>query len=165
MKHKLTSKLKALRNCCDGCGENEIKKLQGLWVHIAVDYLLNPIERRVKWISRPISYFIQYRRIKEVCDLVGRLVSCNASNNFVYKPLMELYACLKSVLNDSEVIYYYCILEKILQWLDELRDNLRITRKTNLKDSLPNDVDLDGVLTKIRKVLVEIRVEGRNPGG
>jgi hypothetical protein len=34
--------------------------------------------------------------------------------------------------------------------LDELRDNLRITRKTNLKDSLPTEVDLDGVLTQIR---------------
>ncbi len=46
-----------------------------------------------------------------------------------------------------------------------MRDNLRITRKTNLKDSLPTEVDLDGVLTQIRKVLVEIRVEGRNLGG
>ena len=49
--------------------------------------------------------------------------------------------------------------------MDELCDNLRITRKTNLKDFLPTDVDLDGVLTQIRKVLVEIRVEGRNLGG
>lgn len=165
VKHKLTSKLKALRNCYSECGEDEVKKLQGLWVHIAVDYLLNPIVKRVKWISRPISYFIQYSRIKEVCDLVRRLVSCNASNNFIYKPLMELYACLRSVLDDSEVLHNYCILEKILQWLDELCDNLRITRKTNLKDSLPTGVDLDGVLTQIRKLLVEIRVEGRNLGG
>lgn len=164
VKHRLTSKLKAIRNCHGGCGEDEIKKLQGIWVHIAVDYLLNPIERRVKWISRPISYFVQYRRIKEVCDLVRRLVSCNASDNFVYKPLMELYACLRSVLDDSEVFHYYCILDKILQWLDELCDNLRITRKTNLKDSLPTDVDLDSLLTQIQKVLVEIRVESRKLG-
>ena len=63
VKHRLTSKLKALRNCHGGCGEDEIKKLQGIWVHIAVDYLLNPIERRVKWTSRPISYFVQYRNL------------------------------------------------------------------------------------------------------
>ncbi len=52
-----------------------------------------------------------------------------------------------------------------MQWLDELCYNLRITRKTDLKDCLPTDVDIDGVLTQIRKVLVEIRVEGRNLGG
>ncbi len=97
------TKLKALRNCHSKCGEDETNKLQGLWVHIAVDYLLNPIERRVKLISRTISYFVQYSGIKEVCDLVRRLVSCNASNNFIYKPLMELYACLRSVLDYTEV--------------------------------------------------------------
>lgn len=166
VKHKLTSKLKALRNGDGESGEDKdgIKKLQGRWVHIAVDYLLHPIEKGIKWISRPISYFIQYRRIKEVYDLVRRLVSWNASNNFVYKPLMELYACLKSVLEDTIVFYYYCLLEKTLQWLDELRDILRISRKTNLKDSLPTDVDLNKIIAKIKGVLVRIRVESRELG-
>lgn len=162
VKHKLTSKLKALRN--SKSGEDKIKKLQGVWVHIAVDYLLNPIEKGVKWMSRPISYLVQYRRIKEVSDLVKRLISCNASNHFVYGPLMELYAGLRSVLEDYTVAHYYCILEKILQWMDELRDNLRITRKTNLKDSSPIDIDFDDVLVKIKRALVKMRVESRNLG-
>ena len=116
VKNKFTSKLKALRNGGEGSGGSGdwIKKLQGRWVHITVDYPRYPIERSVKWISRPISYFIQYCRIKEVCDLVKRLVSWNASNNFFYKPLMELYAGLKSVLEDPIVFDYYCLLEKTL---------------------------------------------------
>lgn len=162
VKHKLTSELKALRN--SESGVEDIKKLQGLWIHIAVDHLLDPIEKGVKWMSRPISYLIQYRRIKEVCDLVKRLVFCNASNNFVYGPLMELYVSLKSVLGDSTVINYYCILEKILQWMDELRDYLRISRKNNLKDSSPNDIDIDDVLVKIKMALVKMRVESRKLG-
>ena len=162
VKHKLTSKLKALRN--SGSEVDDIKKLQGRWVHIAVDHLLYPIERGVKWMSRPISYLVQYDRIKEVHGLVGRLVLCNASNHFVYRPLMELYACLKSVIEDSTVVHYYCILEKILQWMDELRDHLRISRKTNLKDSLPIDISIENVLTKIKRALVKMRLESHKLG-
>ena len=162
VKHKLTSKLKSLRN--SETEEDEIKNLQGIWVHIAVDYLLYPIERGIKWISRPISYFVQYRRIKEVYNLAKRLIFCNASNNFIYKPLMELCALLKSILEDSTVVHYYCILEKILQWMDELRDNLRVTRKINLKDSLPVDVDIDEILIKIRGGFVNMRSESRKLG-
>jgi hypothetical protein len=159
VRHKLTSKFKALRNENSGSGVNEIKKIQDRWIHIAVDHLLHPIEKHVKWIRRPIAYFIQYQRIKEVCDLVKRLISCNASNNFVHKPLMELYASLKSVLEDSRVFEYFCILEKILQWLDKLRDHLRITRENNLKDSLPTGIKLEDVLTEIKEVLLKIRME------
>jgi Transposase, Mutator family len=159
VRHKLTSKLKALRNENSGSEVNEIKKIQDRWIHIAVDHLLHPIEKHVKWIRQPISYFIQYRRIKEVYDLVKRLISCNASNNFVHKPLMELYASLKSVLEDAKVFEYSCILEQILQWLDELRDHLRITRKNNLKDSLPIDIKFEDILTKIKEVLLKIRIE------
>ena len=160
VRYKLTSKFKALRNENSGSGVNEIKKILDRWIHIAVDHLLHPIEKHVKWIRQPISYFIQYRRIKEVCGLVKRLISCNASNNFVHKPLMELYASLKSVLEDSKVLEYFCVLEKILQWLDESRDHLRITRENNLKDSLPTDIKLDDVLPKIKEVLRKIRMEG-----
>jgi hypothetical protein len=159
VRHKLTSKFKALRNENSGSGVNEIKKIQDRWIHIAVDHLLHPIEKHVKWIRRPIAYFIQYRRIKEVYDLVKRLISCNASNNFVHKPLMELYASLKSVLEDSRVFEYFCVFEKILQWLDKLRDHLRITRENNLKDSLPTGIKLEEVLTEIKEVLLKIRME------
>ncbi len=121
VKHRLTPRLRALRNT--GSGDSDIKKLQQRWVHIAVDYLLYLVEKHVKWISRPISYIVQYYRIKEVSNLVSRLIRCNASNYFVYKPLMELHTCLMDVMNDSEVFRHYHILNKTLEWLDELRDN------------------------------------------
>ncbi len=59
---------------------------------------------------------------------------------------------------------YFRILEKILQWLDELRDNLRITRKNNLKESLPIDIELDDILAKIKELLLKIRTESRKLG-
>ncbi|MDD1745884.1 MAG: transposase [Candidatus Methanoperedens sp.] len=159
VKHKLTSKLKSLRYENNGSGDSMIKRIQDRWIHIAVDHLLFPVEKRVKWMRRPISYFIQYRRIKIVGDLVKRLVHCDASNNFVHKPLMELHESLKSVLEDSKVFEYFSIMEKVLQWLDELRDNLRITRQNNLNDSKPTDFELDEVLIKINEVLLKIRTE------
>jgi len=73
---------------------------------------------------------------------------------------MELHESLKSVLEDSKVLEYFSIIEKVLQWLDELRDNLRITRENNLKDSKPKDNELDDVLIKIKEVLLKIRTEG-----
>jgi len=161
VKHRLTLRLRALRNA--GSGDSDIKKLQQRWVHIAVDYLLYPVEKHVKWISRPISYIVQYYRIEEVSSLVNRLIRWNASNYFVYKPLMVLHTCLRDVLNDSEVFRHYCILDKALEWLDELRDNLRLSRKTNLKDFTPSDIDQ--VTKNIRAVLARICVEGQELGG
>jgi len=159
VKHKLTSKLKLLRYENIGSGDSVIKRIQDRWIHIAVDHLLHPLEKHVKWIRHPISYFTQYRRIKIVGDLVERLVQCDASNNFVHKPLMELHESLKSVLEDPRVLDCFSILEKILQWLDELRDNLTITRKNNLMDSKPNDIELDKIMMKIEEVLLRIRRE------
>jgi hypothetical protein len=163
VKHRLTSKLRALRNA--ESGDTDLKKLQQRWVHIAVDYLLYPVEKPVKWISRPVSYIAQYYRIREVSNLVNRLIRWNASNYFVYKPLTNLNTCLMDVLNDSEVFRHYCILDKTLEWLDELRDNLRISRKTNLKDCAPSDIDIDAVSKNIRAVLARICVEGQGLGG
>jgi len=162
VKHKLTSKLKALRN--SETEEDEIKNLQGLWVHIAVDHLLYPIERGIKWMSRPISYFIQYRRIKEVYDLAKRLIFCNASNDFMCRPLMELHSLLRFILEDFTLFHHYCVLEKILQWMDELRDNLRVTRNINLKDSLPIDLDIRDILAKMEGRFVSMRMESRKLG-
>jgi len=159
VKHNLTSQLKSLRYENNESGDSVIKIIQDRWIHIAVDHLLHPIEKHVKWMRRPISYFIQYYRIKTVSDLVQRLIYCDASNNFVHKPLMELHESLKSVLEDSKVLEYFSIMEKVLQWLDELRDNLRITRKNNLKDSKPIDIELDEILIKIKEVLLKIRME------
>ncbi|MBU3928843.1 MAG: transposase [Bacteroidetes bacterium] len=161
VKHNLTSQLKSLRYENNESGDSIIKRIQDRWIHIAVDHLLFPVEKHVIWMRRPISYFIQYRRIKTVGVLVQRLIYCDASNNFVHKPLMELHESLKSVLEDSKVIEYFSIMEKVLQWLDELRDNLRITRNNNLKDSKPIDIELDGILIKIKEVLLKIRMESR----
>jgi len=52
-------------------------------------------------------------------------------------------------------------LDKTLKWLDELRDTLRISRKTNLKDSTPGDIDLEEVTSNIKAVLAKICDEGR----
>ena len=163
VKHGLTRRLRAFRNA--ESGDNDMEMLQQRWVHIAVDYLLYPIEKHVKWISHPISYIVQYYRIREVSNLVNRLIRWNASNQFVYKPLMDLNTCLRSVLEDSEVFKYYCLLDKTLEWLDELRDNLRLSRRTNLKDTPPDDIDLEEVLMNIRAVLARISEESRELGG
>jgi hypothetical protein len=163
VKHRLTRRLRALRNA--ESGDSDMKKLQQRWVHIAVDYLLYPIEKHVKWISHPISYIVQYYRVREVSNLVSRLIRWNASNQFVYKPLMDLNTCLKSVLEDSEVFKYYRLMDKTLEWLDELRDNLRLSRRTNLKDTSPDDIDLEVITKNIRVVLARISEESRELGG
>ena len=80
------------------------------------------------------------------------------------KPTDRLHTCLRDVLNDSEVFRHYHILDKTLKWLDELRDNLRISRKTNLKDSTPGDIDLEEVTSNIKAALAKICEEGRELG-
>jgi hypothetical protein len=46
-----------------------------------------------------------------------------------------------------------------------LRDNLRLSRKTNLKDFTPSDIDIEEVTKNIRAVLARICVEGQELGG
>lgn len=164
VKHKLTSRLRAFRKSKIDY-DDDLKNLEYCWVRVAVDYLLYPIEKHIKWISRPISYIVQYYRIKEVSNLVSRLISWNTSNNVVHESLVGLDECLRSVLDDSQVFYYYSILDKTLEWLDELRDNLRISRETNLKDFLSEDIEFEGVLKSIRELLSRISEEGRELGG
>ena len=46
-----------------------------------------------------------------------------------------------------------------------MRDNLRLSRKTNLKDFTPSDIDIEEVTKNIRAVLARICVEGQELGG
>ena len=161
VKHKLTSMLREFRKSKMDY-DDDLKNLEHCWTHVAVDYLLYPIEKHIKWISRPISYIVQYYRIKEVSNLVSRLISWNTSNNVVHKSLTGLDECLRSILDDSQVFYYYySILDKTLEWLDKLRDNMRISRETNLKDFSSEDIEIKGVMNSIRELLSRISEEGR----
>jgi hypothetical protein len=163
VKHKLRAKLSEIRTSDNVC--NDKVALEQRWAHIAVDYVLYPVEKRVKWISRPIAYYIQYCRIKEVDILVSRLIYDNMSKNFVCGPVMYLDTCLKSVLEDRDVIKNHSLIYWVLKWLDELRDHLRISRATHLKDSSPEGVDLEGVERDIKGILAKISKEGREIGG
>ncbi len=163
VKHKLTPKLKALRS--NKHQFNEIIDLEERWVHVAVDYLLYPVEKHIKWISLPIAYFVQYRRVKEIYGYVKRLIELNASKNLFCKPLVDLKACLKSVLDDPNVVCFYSLLEKTLEWLDKLREQLQITRKNHLKDNHQDETDIETVKKNVKEILNSIHNEGKDLGG
>ncbi|MCK4614105.1 MAG: hypothetical protein KAU14_04810 [Thermoplasmata archaeon] len=163
VKHKLTSKLRGLRY--SGSELNKIGGLEQRWIHIAVDYLLYPIEKRFKWLSRPIAYLIQYRRIKEIYGYVRRIIIFNASNNRFYKPIMDLNTSLRSILEDKNVLNSYCLIERTLRWLDELREELHVSRKGHLKDKPSKKIDIEKVKEDVTNILKKIRREGRELGG
>ena len=163
VKHKLASGLRKLRVVENI--DNPIKELQQRWIHIAVDYLVYPIEKQIKWMSKPITYYIQYLRIAEVSCLVRRLVLWNASKNCFYKPLVELDTCLKSVLGDKTVTRRYHIIKKTLEWLDVLCEQLQISRDGHLKDMPSNEIEIETVKENINKILKNIRKEARELGG
>jgi len=163
VKHKLTPKLKALRSNkrqFDG-----IIDLEERWVHIAVDYLLHPVEKHLKWISLPIAYFVQYHRVKEIYSYVKRLIRLNTSKNLFCTPLMDLEKCLKPVIDDPKASRFYNVLEKKLEWLDKLREQLRITRKNHLKDKPQDETDIETVKKDVRGILNSIHNEGKDLGG
>ena len=161
--HNFTSKIRDLRTVM--WTDMSHKNLQKLWVHIAVDYLLHPVVKRTKWLSCPIFYYIQYIRIKEISDLVRRLILSNATNLFVCQPVMELDKFLKEILEDSEVSCNFDLVQRTLGWLDDLRTHLRITRTNHLKDSLPMVDNFDATLKDIKNTLARIVKEGKELGG
>lgn len=163
VKHKIASKLKALRS--NKRQFDNITDFEGMWVHIAVDHLLYPVEKHIKWISRSIAYFAQYRRAKEIYRYVQRMIEYNESTNLFCKPLMDLEASLKSVLDDLKVVRVYGLLEKTLEWLDKLREQLRISRKDHLKDNPPDEIDIEIVKEDAKEILSTIHDEGEGLGG
>ena len=158
-----TSKIRDLRTVL----RTEIphKNLQNLWVHMAIDYLLHPVVKRAKWLSCPISYYIQYIRIKEISDLINRLIFSNAKNLFVCQSVMELNKFLKQILEDSEVSCNFDQVQRTLGWLNDIRTQLGITRTNHLKDSLPIVANFDATLKDIKNTLDRIVMEGKELGG
>jgi len=159
VKHKFTSALKGLREVNEDKSDDVIKKLQRRWAHIAADYLLHPLKKRVKWISCPISYYVQYCRVKEVAVFVRRIIRCNASHNLICSEVMELDKCLKSILEDSEITRSSYRLQRTMNWLDDLRNHLRVTRENHLKDVPPEEVSLEDCKKNIKNKLAEILQE------
>jgi len=162
VKHRVTSSLKVLRG--DGTVVDDIKGLQRRWVHVIVDYLVYPLGGRVKWLSRSISYYVQYRRVKEVAVLVRRIILCNAGHNFICCEVLELDRCLRSILEDSKITHLGYLLQRTMEWLDDLRDHLRITRENHLKDSPPGEISLEDCKKNILEELAKILQEGKELG-
>jgi len=162
VKHKFTSGLKVLRG--DGTVVDDIASLQRRWVHVIVDYLVYPLDGRVKWLSRSISYYEQYRRVKEVTVLVRRIILCNAGHNFICREVMELNICLLSILEDPKITHMGYLLQKTMGWLNDLRNHLRVTRENHLKDFSQGEISLEDCKKNIRKKLAEILQESRELG-
>jgi len=163
VKHKLTKKLREFQNV--SVGETNFKNLQRQWVHIAADYLLHPVVKQLKWLSRPIPYHYQYGRVKEIAGLTKRIILWNAANNVMCRPLMDLDEILQRILGDSNVYSNYRQLQRTLGWLEDVRTDLRLTRMNHLKDSSVDETDLHIVLKDIKARISTVSREGNELGG
>lgn len=158
VKHRVTSVLKGLRKS----GEvGDMKGLQIWWVHVIVDYLVFPLGGRVKWMSRSLSYYEQYCRIREVFVLIQRLIRSNAGHGFMCREVMELKRCLQLVLDDTAISSAVHRLGTTVDWLDELCGLLRISREDHLKDFDDSGCCIGSCKKKIeRKLAMIVRLGG-----
>ncbi len=163
VKHKLTKKLREFQIV--STGETNFENLQRQWVHIAADYLLHPVVKQLKWLSRPIPYHYQYIRVTEIAGLTRRLIQWNAANNIMCRPLMDLDTSLQRIQGDSKVHSNYRQLQRVLGWLEGVRTDLRLTRMNHLKDSSMDETDIHIVLKDIKARLSTISREGNELGG
>ncbi len=163
-RHRLTKHLRSLR--VTGVEqERNIKGLERLWVHVAVDYLLHPVKHQTKWLSAPIPHFVQYQRIVQVASLVKRIVRWNASRYFVCNAVAELQQCLQEVLEDQDVRNAFSVVHRTIRWLDLVRTPLRISRATQLKDTPPDGRNIEDAKAKLRIALDRVTQEGCEMGG
>ena len=163
VKHKLTKKLREFQNVSTG-GKN-FENLQRQWVHIAADYLLHPVVKQLKWLSRPIPYHYQYARVTEIAGLTMRLIQWNAAHNIMCRPLMDLDTSLQRILGDSKIHSNYRQLQRALGWLEGVRTDLRLTRMNHIKDSSLDETDIHVVLKDIKARLSTVSREGNELGG
>ncbi len=164
VRHHLTPRLRSLR-VTDAKGERSIGDMERLWVHVAVDYLLHPIKQQTKWLSAPLPYLFQHKRIAEISELALRLVRWNASRNFVCNAVMDLDLLLREVLEDQDVRNAFNLVRRTIHWLDMARVPLRISRATHLKDTPPDGRSIEEVKVMLLAVLDRIAREGREIGG
>jgi len=162
VKKRFTSKLKELYG--DDHVVDDMKGLQRRWVHVIVDYLLYPLGGRVKWISRSLSYYVQYRRIQEVSALVRRIIVLNAGHNFMCREVMELDKVLRLVSQDPSIAHSGHILMRTVEWLDMLCDQLRITREDHLKDHPSEKRSFEDCKQSIQSKLCKIITEAQELG-
>lgn len=163
VKHHLTSRLGLLR-IGDTKSKKDIRDMERLWVHVAVDYLFHPVKKQARWLSLAIPYYYQYQRIKEISILTQRLIQWNASMYFVCEPVMKLFTLLRKVLEDIEVRIAFNVIHRTVQWLDLVREPLRISRTTHLQDIPPEKLGIRDVEILLRSILVKITKEGQELG-
>ncbi len=77
---------------------------------------------------------------------------------------MDLETCLKSVIYDPNVICFYSLLEKTLEWIDKLRDQLWITRNNHLKDKPRDETDIETIKKNVKEISNAIHIEGKDLG-
>ena len=164
VQHHLSARLRRLR-VTDAARGRDMLSLERVWVHMAVDHLIHPVKHQTKWLSDPLPYYFQYECVREVAALVRRLVQHNASRGFVCAEVMELDLCLRETLEDAGARASCNLMRRTIRWMDMARVPLRISRGTHLKDTPPDNRDLEKAKASLRAALDRTVQEGREMGG
>jgi len=164
VQHHLSARLRRLR-VTDAARGRDMLSLERVWVHMGVDHLMHPVKHQTKWLSDPLPYYFQYECVREVAALVRRLVQHNASRGFVCAEVMELDLCLRETLEDAGARASCNLIRRTIRWMDMARVPMRISRGTHLKDTPPDNRDLEKAKASLRAALDRTVQEGREMGG
>ena len=164
VQHHLSARLRRLR-VTDAARGRDMLSLERVWVHMGVDHLMHPVKHQTKWLSDPLPYYFQYECVREVAAMVRRLVQHNASRGFVCAEVMELDLCLRETLEDAGARASCNLIRRTIRWMDMARVPMRISRGTHLKDTPPDNRDLEKAKASLRAALDRTVQEGREMGG
>ena len=64
-----------------------------------------------------------------------------------------------------KISQFYKLLDKTLEWLDKLREQLRISRENHLKNTPHDEIDIEIVKENVKEILSMIRNESEELGG
>lgn len=134
------------------------------WVTLAIEYVLNPRERKSDY-PFVLPYLEVINRVMEVLEMLKKIVMWNARHNIGVKVVLKFEKYLKKLTEIIEIKACHNRIKLIQSWFEEIRKVLRVSREFSDKEQNILPTKVNEIEPKFYDTITKIRNEGRKLEG
>ncbi|VVB89706.1 Uncharacterised protein [uncultured archaeon] len=166
LKTKVLARIVALRKICmDGTSSYEkILIAEHYWIKLAIEYVLYPREIKSDF-PFVLPYLEVINRVKEVLEMLKKIVMWNARHNIGVKVVLKFEKYLKKLTEIMEIKACHSKIKQIQAWFEEIRKVLRVSREFSEKEQNILPTKVNEIEPKFYDTIIKIRNEGRKLDG
>ena len=135
-----------------------------LWIAIASEYMLYPRNIPSKY-PFALPYFEILKRCMEIEEMLKSIITWNATHMKIIKPVTDIYATIREITHNSNVLERYRIIARVWKWFESVRNALRVSRDMSSHGSLKESMDINAIKKDLDGALSDIIREGEFTGG